>query len=67
MFTEVEILVQGIHEVILMFPEEKYYEVLSIVEIRPKRENSGAGIDRLVIFFYGKTYKSGKYSFMREQ
>ena len=36
-------------------------------ESRPKRENTGAVIDQLVMSFNGKTYKSGKYFLMREQ
>ena len=30
-------------------------------------ENKGTGIDRIVMVFYGKTYKSGNFVFMREQ
>ena len=36
-------------------------------ETGPKRENVSTGINRLVISFDGKTYKSGKYCFLREQ
>ena len=50
---------QEIHEVIQMCPEEKYYGLLRSLEGRPKRENSRAGIDRLLIYFDGKAYKSG--------
>ena len=35
---------KDINEVIEMFPEEKYDEVLRIVEIIPTRDNDGAGI-----------------------
>ena len=44
------------NEVIKMIPKEKDNEVLKSAEIRPKRENTGTGIDRLVMYFYGKTY-----------
>ena len=44
-----------------MFQKEKYDEFLRIAESRPKRENTGAGIDQLVMSFDGKTYKSGKF------
>ena len=57
---------QEIHEVIQMCPEEKYYGLLRSLEGRPKRENSRAGIDRLVIYFDGNTYKSGGI-FIKEQ
>ena len=55
MFPEGVIFMQEIDEVIKMFPEEKGGEDLSSAEIRPKRENAGAGIDRLLMYFYGKT------------
>ena len=42
-----------------MFPEEKDNEVLRSMESRPKRDNIGAGIERLLIYFDGKTYKLG--------
>ena len=60
MFPEGYRFVQDINEVIEIFTEEKYSEVLRSVEIRPKRENLDAGIDRLVMSFDGKTYHSGK-------
>ena len=50
---------QNINEVVYMFPEEKDSEFLRSAESRPKREYSGAGIDRFVISFDWKTYKSG--------
>ena len=45
--------------VIDMFLEEKNGEVLRSSESRQKKENAGAGIDRLVMYFDGKTNKSG--------
>ena len=51
---------QDVNELIEMFPEEKGGEVLRSAEIRPKRENFGAGIYKLVIYFDGNTYSSGK-------
>ena len=50
-----------------MFPEEASDEVFRIAKNIPKIENARAGIDRLVMLFYGKTYKSGKQLFMRDQ
>ena len=44
---------RDINEVIEMFPEDKYNEVLRGAEIRPKRENDGAGIYQLVMSFNG--------------
>ena len=49
-----------------MLPEEKDDEILRSNESRPKRENTGAGIDRLVMSFDRKTYKS-RETVMREQ
>ena len=51
-------------DVIYMFPEVPSDEVLRSAEIRPKRENSDTGIERLVMLFDGSTYKSGKQLFM---
>ena len=50
-FPEGERFIQDINDVIGMIPEYKDDEVLSSAKSRPKRENSGAVIDRLVIFF----------------
>ena len=50
-----------------IYPEEANDEDLRSAESRPKRQNAGTGIDRLVMSFNGKTYKSGKKFFMREQ
>ena len=58
MFPEGAIFTQDINEVIEIIPEDKYDEVLSSMETRPKRDNTGVGIDQLVNSFYGKTYKS---------
>ena len=55
---------QDINDVIEMFPEEKYDEVLRRAESIPKRENDGAGIDRLVMFFMGTHTSRGNF-FMR--
>ena len=41
-----------------MLPEDKDNEFLSITESIPKRDNTGTGIDILVMYFDGKTYKS---------
>ena len=41
-----------------MLSEEKDGGVLKRTESILKRDNTGAGIDRLVMYFYGKTYKS---------
>ena len=51
---------QYINEVIDVLPEEKDYKVFRSAESIPKRENAGAGIDRLVMYFDGKTYKLGR-------
>ena len=59
MFPEGSRFVQEINEVTYMLSEEKFSEVLRSAESRPKRENAGAGIYRLVISFDGNTYKSG--------
>ena len=48
-------------------PEEANDDSFMRSKSRPKRQNSGTGIDRLVMSFNGKTYKSGKQFFMREQ
>ena len=61
MFSEREIFLKDRNDVIKMFPEEKDDGVLRSAESRPKRENSGAGIDQLVLTFDGKTYKSGNF------
>ena len=50
---------QDINKVIDMLPEEKHDEVLRRAESRPKRENVGARLYRLVMYFDRKTYKSG--------
>ena len=50
---------QEINEVIEMFPSEKDGEVLRSAESRPKRENAGAGIDRLLMYLDGNKYKLG--------
>ena len=55
---------QGIKQAIEISPEGKDDEVLRVAESRPTRENTGAGIDQLVMSFYGNTYKSGIF-FMR--
>ena len=60
MFPEGAIFMQDINEVIDMFLEDKDDEVFRSAGSRPKRENTGAGIDRLVMSFDGKTYHSGK-------
>ena len=67
MFSEGEILMQNNNEVIEMLPEEKYSEVLKSAETQPKRENAGAVIDQLVMFFDGKTYKSGNFLMMEQE
>ena len=51
MFPEGEIFIQDINDVIGMLPEYKDDEVLSSAKSRTKRENSGAVIDRLMMFF----------------
>ena len=56
---------QDINGIIEISPEEKDNEVLRIAESIPKRENSGGGIEQLVMSFDGKTYKSGKKYLMR--
>ena len=48
------------------FLERASGEVLRGDKNRPKRENYITGIDRLVMSFDGKTYKSGKKFFMIE-
>ena len=40
-------------------PEEANNEYLRSAESRPNRHNSGTGMDRLVIYLDGKSYKSG--------
>ena len=60
MFPEGTRFMQDINKAIKMFPEKKEDEVLRSTESRPKRENSSAGIDRLVTSFDGNTYKSVK-------
>ena len=50
-----------------MFPEGATDEILRSAQKRPKRDTSGTGIDRLVISFDGKTYKSGNKLFIRDQ
>ena len=40
---------QGLDELIEMFTEETNGEYLRRAENRPKRQNAGAGIDRLVM------------------
>ena len=45
MFPEGSRFIQDINQVIEMFPEDKDNEVLRSAESRPKKENSGAGID----------------------
>ena len=62
MFPEGEIFMKYRNDVIKMFPEEKDDGVLRSAESRPKSENSGSGIDQLVLTFDGKTYKSGNFS-----
>ena len=59
MFSEGVKFVHNINELIYIFPEEKYVEVLRSAESRPKRYNAGAGTDRLVMYFDRKTYNSG--------
>ena len=59
MFSEGVKFVHNINELIYIFPEEKYVEVLRSAESRPKRDNNGAVIERLVMSFDGNTYKSG--------
>ena len=49
-----------------MFLENKEDEVLRSAESIPKREKSGAGIDRLLMSFDGRTYNLGNF-FMREK
>ena len=60
MFPEVSIFMQDVNEVIKIPPEDKDSELLRRAKSRPKRENLGAGIDQLVMYFDGKIYKSGK-------
>ena len=56
---------QDLDEVVEMFPEEANDKKFRSAKNRPKRQNSGIGIDRLVVSFDGKTYKLGKQLFMR--
>ena len=49
----------GVNEVIKVFPEEPSNDFFRSAGNRPKIENSGAGMDRLVMSFGGNTYKSG--------
>ena len=58
---------QDIDEVVEVFPEEEKCEYMRSAENIQKRQNSGSFIDRLVMEFYEKTYKSGNKLFMREQ
>ena len=67
MFPEGTSFIQDINEVIEIFIEESSNEVLRRDENIRKRQNAGAGIDRLVISFGGKTYKSGKKLCIIEQ
>ena len=66
MFPEVVRFMQDINEVIEIFPENKYGEVLRRAEGGLKMENVVAVIYLLVMSFDGNTYKSVK-KFMREQ
>ena len=54
MFLDGVRFIQDINEVINMFPEEASAEVLRRAENRTKLENSGVGIDILVMSFDGK-------------
>ena len=60
MFPEVTGFIRYINDVIKMIPEVSNDEVLRSAEKIPQRENDGAGIRHLIIFFDGKTYKSEK-------
>ena len=55
MFQEGTRFMHDIIEVIAIFPEEKYDGFLRSAASRPRRENTNAGIDRLVMSFNGKT------------
>ena len=46
MFPEGEKFIKGINEVVNIFPEESRSEFFRSTENIPKRENSGAGIDK---------------------
>ena len=48
-------------------PQEENDEYLRSSESMPKRQNSRTGIDRVVMYFDEKTYKSGKTLFTRYQ
>ena len=50
---------QYINESIEMFTEDIDDEVLRSAEIIPKRDNNGAGIDKLVTSYDGKTCMQG--------
>ena len=50
-----------------IYPEEANDEDLRSAESRPKRQNAGTGIDRLVMSFDGNNYKSGTQFFMSKQ
>ena len=49
-----------------IFPEEASDEFLRSAENRPNIENSGAGIDRLLMPFDDNTYTSGNKFYDRE-
>ena len=61
MFPERSIFMQDTNEVIEIPPEEKDDEVLRSAESIPKREKAGAGIDRLLMSFDGRTYNLGNF------
>ena len=42
-----------------IFPEVSSTDVLGRSEEKPKIDNAGSGIDRLVMLFDGKVYKPG--------
>ena len=65
MFPEGARFIQDINKVIKIFPEEASNKVLRSAKNKPKKDNDVAGIDRLVIPFCGKIYKSGKQFLMR--
>ena len=66
MFPEGAMFILGVNEVIKVFPEEPSNDFFRSAGNRPKIENSGAGIDRVVMLFDEKTYKSTNKLFMRE-
>ena len=55
------------NEVINISSEEKGGEVFSSAKIRPKRDDAGAGINRLVISFAANKYKPGMFLMKKKE